>query len=354
MNSRKLSAAVLCAALASLTLCAVALGQNDAATDIAMTGNREGSLPLSCPSRWTASADFIILERVGNVHQPLVSTYPPHSPLILGSGTERLNSNDFNQGFAAGPRLGLIRHGECGCDWEFSFFQIDGWSSTRSIAPDGGMLPNWLVFTAPGDFVQTTDYPDQSMTWAYASRLYNAELNLRWDLCARLTMLAGFRWVSLWEDLTGTLPPERAVPFWDTDTRNNLYGFQIGADGKLFQRGRFSIDGLVKAGIFDNNAQESTGVSIYRTVYWESASTNRAAFLGELGLRCKYQLTERLSLKAGYEAMWLQGVALAPAQINNTLSHGTPITDVYVQALGIDSSSGVFFHGATAGLEYSF
>ena len=38
---------------------------------------------------------------------------------------------------------------------------------------------------------------------------------------------------------------------------NNLYGFQIGADGKLLERGRFSIDGLVKAGIFDNNAEQT-------------------------------------------------------------------------------------------------
>ena len=70
------------------------------------------------------------------------------------------------------------------------------------------------------------------------------------------------------------------------------------------------MDGLVKAGIFDNEAEETTGVSIYRTVYRESASTNHAAFLGEIDLQCKYQVTERLSLKLAYEAMWLQGVAL--------------------------------------------
>ena len=123
-------------------------------------------------------------------------------------------------------------------------------------------------------------------------------------------------------------------------------------DWKLLNCGRFSIDGLVKAGIFDNNADETTEVSIYRTVYGESASTNHAAFLGEIGLQCKYQVTDRLLLKAGYEALWLQGVALAPGQIPQTLSHVTPVTDVYVQALGIDSGSGVFYHGATAGLEY--
>ena len=192
------------------------------------------------------------------------------------------------------------------------------------------------------------------MAWSYATSLYNAEFNVRWELCPRVTMLAGFRWVNLREDLQGTLPPERATPFWDTRTRNNLFGLQLGQDWKWLNWGRLSIDGLVKAGIFDNNVGETTEVSIYRTVYGESASTNHAAFLGEMGLQCKCQVTDRLLLKAGYEALWLQGVALAPGQIPQTLSHVTPVTDVYVQALGIDSGSGVFYHGATAGLEISF
>jgi hypothetical protein len=169
-------------------------------------------------------------------------------------------------------------------------------------------------------------------------------------------MLAGFRWVDLWEDLQGILTPptpDRTGPFWNTRTRNNLYGFQIGEDWKIFERGRFSLDGLVKAGMFDNNAEETTGVSMYRRMYWESATTNQLAFLGEIGLQAKYRLAQRLLLKAGYEAIWLQGVALAPGQISKTFSNGDP-RNTYVQALGVDSGSGVFFHGATAGLEYAF
>ena len=191
------------------------------------------------------------------------------------------------------------------------------------------------------------------MVWDYATELYNAELNVRWNPCARVSMLAGFRWVNLCENLQGALEPptfRREPPFWNTTTTNNLYGFQIGADGKIFERGRFSIDGLVKAGIFDNNAEESTGVSTIKIPRPSSASTNHAAFVGETGLQCKYQVTKRLMLKAGYEAIWLQGVALAPGQIQETYM---PTYDV-AQALGVNCNSGVFYHGATAGLEYSF
>ncbi len=60
-------------------------------------------------------------------------------------------------------------------------------------------------------------------------------------------------------------------------TTNNLYGFQIDADGKIFEHGCFSTGQLVKAGIFDNNAQESTGVSTGKVVRPSSASTIRVA-----------------------------------------------------------------------------
>lgn len=356
MDARRLFGTLLSAIFLLSTSAAVAVDQNAPAAQSAMTGNGEdvGFGQSCCCPRWSATADFIVLDRLGSASQTLVSTYPPHTPLVPGAGIERLNSNNLNQGFAGGPRLSLTGHGDRGYDFELLYFQIDGWSSVASIAPNyipGGPPPNWLVFEAPGGFVQLTDDPDQSMAWTYATRLYNAELNVRWNPGCRVTVLAGFRWVNLSEDLQGTLPPQRAAPFWDTNTRNNLYGFQIGADGKLFERGRFSIDGLVKAGIFDDHVDEATMVSIDRIPFRQSASTNHAAFVGETGLQCKYRVTPRLSLQAAYQAIWLQGVALAPGQIAETYSHYHPI---YIEALGVNCNSSVFFHGATAGLEYAF
>lgn len=312
--------------------------------------------PSCCSPQWTAAAEFMILERVGGASESLVSSYPPHIPLVPGTGVERLNSNDLDQGFAGGPRLSLVRHGDGDYDLELSYFQIHGWSSAVTVEPNyvpGGPPPNWLVFTAPGGFLQLTDSPTQCMAWSYATKLDNAELNVRWNARRNLTMLAGFRWVNLRENLLGTLTPLSFAgepPFWNTTTTNNLYGFQIGADGTIFARGRFSVGGLIKAGIFDNNADESTGVSTIKVVRPSYASTNHAAFLGETGLQCRYQVAERLTLKAGYEALWLEGIAAAPGQIQETYLT-SPTT---VQAVGVNCNSGAFFHGATAGLTYAF
>jgi hypothetical protein len=131
---------------------------------------------------------------------------------------------------------------------------------------------------------------------------------------------------------------------------------QIGAEGTLFERGRFSIGCTGKAGLFDNHAEENTTVSIYRLLFGDSAWTDRAAFVGEIGVQCRYQLTQRLSLRAGYEAIWLQSIAVAPGQIPDTICHSNSldIWKVSVQATGVNCSSAAFYHGAIAGLEYSF
>ncbi len=111
-------------------------------------------------------------------------------------------------------------------------------------------------------------------------------------------------------------------PFWKTKPTNNLYGVQVGVDGKMLELGRLSLDGLMKIGLFDNNAGQSTGVSLKKTVYPATATTNRAAFASEAGVQVKYQISDSLALKAGYEALWLDGVALAPGQIQETLTTG--------------------------------
>jgi hypothetical protein len=83
-------------------------------------------------------------------------------------------------------------------------------------------------------------------------------------------------------------------------------------------------------------------------VYPATATTNHAAFASEASVQVKYRISDSLALKAGYEALWLDGVALAPGQIRETL------TVANVRALGVNCGSSVLFQGATFGLEYSF
>ena len=333
----------------------------------------------SAPARWTVSAEAIVLDRVDTANQTLVERVPGNVQflsILTTPGTPALNSTDLHQGFAPGFKLGITYHVDPDYDIESSFFHISDWNSTKSIGPDNPL--DWLVMRAPGGFFQTQDFTYQSMTWDYSTDLYSAEINARKKLSDRITILAGFRWLQLHENLQGTIPPADIYvpnwkynnptisgvmplplnplappypPFWNTSTTDNLYGFQVGADGKLFERGRFSVNGLIKLGGYWNHATDTTGVSIAKTVYTANASTDHPAFVSEAGLQCKYRITDRITLKIGYEVLWLAGVALAPGQIQETYSTSSPTT---VSALGVNSNSHVLFHGGTAGLEISF
>ncbi len=363
----------LCTLLAALfpPMAASAADQENSFGKSADSEGLTGSAP-----RWTVSAEAIVLSRIGGVSQTLVARTPGVTPFFLTSsapGVEALNSNQFQQGFSAGPKVSLIYRDDSGYGAELSYFNIFDQSAAKAIGPDSP--GDWLVMKAPGTFWQTQDFPYQAMAWKSTTNLYSAEANGRLKLSSRVTMLAGFRWLQLNDNLQGVLSPVDFTapswkqtsfgsnlfqitpggpagnypPFWNTSTTNNLYGVQIGVDVKMLELGRFSLEGLIKVGIFDNNAQQSTGVSLQKMVYPSQAATYPAAFVSEAGVQLKYQLSEGLALKVGYTALWLDGVALAPGQIQETFT-----TPSDVRAHGVNCGSGVLFQGATAGLEYSF
>jgi hypothetical protein len=339
--------------------------------------------PQADASRWTVSVEAIALERIGGVNRTLVERVPgtvPFLKTLTATGPEAFNSSQFQQGFSAGPKIDLIYRGDPVYGAEISYFNISSQRATHVTGPD--TPAGWLVMKAPGLFWQTQDFPYQGMAWSDATNLSSAEVSARRALSSRVTVLAGFRWLQLNDTLQGTLTPaDRTVPawknncdntnctlsevaqaplgplagpyppFWTAKTANNLYGLQIGIDGKVIELGRFSVDGQVKIGLFDNNAEQSTVVSLKKTLYPASATTNRAAVAGEAGLQLKYRVMDGLALKAGYEALWLDGVALAPGQIQEILT--TP-SSMPVHALGVNCGSSLLFHGFTAGVEYRF
>jgi hypothetical protein len=348
--------------------------------------------PTPSAPRWTFSAETLVLGRTGGANQPLVGLLPGGTQFAAtqnasASAAEAFNSNQFWQGFSAGPKISVIYHDESGYGAEFSYFNIFTQSATKTVGPTGpANTADWLVMYAPGAFWQTQDFAYQGMAWKDATNLYGAEANGRLDLSPGVTVLGGLRWLQLNDTLVGWLTPADRIepnwkgpclgqspppcalsdvssgnppwtypafpPFWTAKTQNNLYGAQVGVDAKLLEVGRFSIDGLIKAGVFDNNATQSALVSMEKRLFPTQAAVNRAAFVSEAELQAKYQLAKGLALKVGYEALWLDGVALAPGQIRETYSTAPPT--VTARALGVNTGSNVLFQGVTVGLESSF
>lgn len=377
-----------CTLLATLFLPIRAGGQENS------TGKSADSNPLSpswrplehqlagSASRWTVSAEAIVLGHMSGVNRTLVERVRGTVQFYntaTAPGIAALNSNRF-QGFSAGPKISLTYNGDSGLGAELTYFNVVNQGAAKAVGPDSPA--DWLVMKAPGGFWQTQDFPYQAMVWKPTTNLYSAEVNGRFDISRRVTIMAGLRWLQLNDKLQGTLAPAdltaptwkqtcafvfpfncdifhitpggpagHYAPFWNAVSTNNFFGTQIGVAAKLLEFGRFSIDGLTNAGIFDNDAGQSTGVSVRKLVYPSRAATDHASFVSEGRLQLKYRISDGLTVKAGYTALWFAGVALAPGQIQETYSTMNPAR---VTALGVNCRSSVLFQGATLGLEYSF
>ena len=75
------------------------------------------------------------------------------------------------------------------------------------------------------------------------------------------------------------------------------------------------------------------------------------SFVAEFGVYGTYDITCNLSVRGGYQLMYLDGVALAADQVPNTGDLDAAPGTVAVNAHGGNS---LFYHGLNAGLEYRF
>ena len=199
---------------------------------------------------WKAEASVLIMHR----------STPGTQTVLFDSLTaaDRFDASRLEFPFAAGPRISLTALDCEGWGFEVNLFGIDGWSAAGS-----GSLPNGgnLVVDNSGVPIPLTDARFTSI-----ARLYSTELNLRKPLFGNFSVLAGFRWLDMTDQYSveGNISPavgggngSEAIT-----THNHLLGSQIGIDGTLVQHeGRWRINGFVKAGLFLNDANQTTSTS---------------------------------------------------------------------------------------------
>ncbi len=278
---------------------------------------------------WTASADAMIMSRSGGKSSIIM-----FNPV---TGEELFNSNGFNFPWAVGPRVGIVREDMVfGCDVEASFFDLESDLNTSVLAPDGGLLMLFGQTPLPLPFVLD---PGESADFRYLSQLRSTEINLRHPLWERLSVLMGFRYLELHEDLVSSIGGRQ---IFDVNTDNHLYGGQIGLNVAFINTCRCSIEGVVKAGVYGNSSDLAMRIPDLRL----GNRTSHTAVQGEVGLMGIFQLTNHLSARLGYQAMWLDGIAIASDQVENldvTQTNPKPYM-----------GGTLFYHGATAGFEYAF
>lgn len=166
----------------------------------------------------------------------------------------------------------------------------------------------------------------------------------------RVRWLAGFRIISLEEEMNIAFNDPDTSWYYDVETQNLLYGLQIGADIDLINARRFCLGVTLKGGGYFNQASHDASLRQSGLAFWEvDEDDDGFTYVLEAALGATWCLNDCFALRAEYRVMWIDGLALAPEQTAATRPVAQSMT-----ANGIDTDGGILLHGLYLGAEFRF
>jgi hypothetical protein len=279
---------------------------------------------------------------------------PDNTDILFGPNRNVLvNGRDFDAGPTPGVDTSLIYYRTCETGFEVRYLWLDDQCPDVNFAVPVGR--SYLNTTPNSSFNVGRD--GMPTEFCYQSKLQTFELNLR-RRHSDFDLICGFRYVDFRESLSaefdsgGLLETET----WGADY-NNLYGFQTGVEAVLWKScdGKLRLDSVGKAGIYYNRMTthfETRFLNAFGTPATSTAETSKAAFLGELGVNAAYQINSHLALRAGYQILWLSGVATAGRQVPDTVTFDGAAGRLIDS--NVNGNSSILYHGANAGVEVTW
>ena len=351
---------------------------------------------ICCPPTWYTEQQIRVFTRTRSREKRLSSEYLPEISAEVGSpvSRERLNTSsvffDGAEGYYTTIGRHLARDSENRDHFgEFTFWGFNSWEEwnmasgpTMSafgftfgslVSPFG---PSFGIFDSPvGGFNRA-----ETHLFRYQSNIDNWELNgrirprIRKDRLvlqpngrwrreeragAHYSFLYGLRVISLGERslfqargrITDGVDTFNTFGDYHVQTGNNLVGLQIGGD-MIYRYNKWSGGFRGKVGAFVNSAHHiSTIASGGTDPFAEEFPNHRLSDSGstvagviEFGATGKYMITPHFWLTASYDLMWLTGLALAPEQMEfDRVPSGM-----------LNAGGTLFYHGLTAGFEWTF
>jgi Putative beta barrel porin-7 (BBP7) len=254
-------------------------------------------------------------------------------------GTPVFAMNDLAMNFQPGMRIVAGWRQDSQRAFEVSYFGIFNWHDSATVSGNNNLaLPGDLGLASQNCFAA------DEMKLVYRSQLNNAEANVI-GTSGDFSLLGGFRYLSLYEKFNiRSTDLDSGTSNYHIRTTNNLFGGQLGTRYRR-SHGRLGWDATGKAGLFGNNAGEWQFVtdSVPGAFLRDRRTTSGAqvAFVGDINVSAYYRLFSFFTLRAGYNVLWVDGVALAPGQLDftNTATSGSDLR----------SGDGFFAQGVSAG-----
>jgi hypothetical protein len=187
------------------------------------------------------------------------------------------------------------------------------------------------------------------------SSLQTAELNLRRDLPmppGRLTCsgLIGVRYMRIQEQFDYSDQSTLPLPLVSTRTTNDMWGPQIGGLFKFYIEDCWWIDFEMKGAVLANSASANTAFTADPTPVapLPAATAGVTTYMGDFNLTLTYRWTPHIFGHVGYQAIFLDGLALARRNFD------TALADQPVGAAAVEHQGCSAYHGAHAGLEVTW
>ncbi|HEY5312467.1 MAG TPA: BBP7 family outer membrane beta-barrel protein [Pirellulales bacterium] len=193
-----------------------------------------------------------------------------------------------------------------------------------------------------------------------ATMLQSLEFNyVATTIFERVSLIGGFRYFDVKDSLaldsnSATINggPGNGSGSLTMNTLNQLYG---GQGGFLVRQNLdlFTIELSSKAGVYENYATQAQFLDNNGTVLRNGfGSRHTSAFVGDIGLSGVYHFSNFVALRAGYNVIFIDNLALSPDQIN--LSGSSPNGAITSAGNGINHDGNLFLYGVNLGLDARF
>lgn len=286
----------------------------------------EGCFSQARPARpkLIASVDILILDRHDSLEGPYFFDNATFQPL--------LNIEELTQDAEPGVRVGFTAIEDDCRATELVFFGLDQYGGVQTANS-----PNTIFFPFFGGTAAT---PLTQYDLKYTSEFHGVELNRRRVLSDRFTGIYGIRFIELREEFTVNGAGGRFFSLTD----NDLYGFQVGGEIRLFDWGRTKFVSTIKGGVYYDNADitaEAINPATNGLLKFVD-DEDELAFVGEVMIGALVPMGPQANLRAGYQMFYLDGIGLGPNQ---------SATYSLFSGQGSMDQTDLWYHGAYIGVE---
>lgn len=301
----------------------------------------------------SVDATFFMFEP-GNANNTVLSSQAAANNPVLS--TEDV---DFN--FQGGTRMTLQRSAFVGSYFEFSYLGMGNWSSLSSVSGAGDLFSPFSRFGVDpvGGYAETDNANFQS--FATSNNFDSFELNLRRFFTSpncwwQASYWVGFRYVRMADDSIYLTAGNTGSMIYTVDATNDMFGAQLGLDSTLKLTTRWSLTAFGEAGVYGNAAtQKSTLDFTGGGPVYERATQRRASLVAEGGFMSTFRLAPRATLRAGYQVVYIDGVALSSDNFNFSTGGASPLgTALAGRAAVVNDNGNAVYHGPTVGFEYTW